>query len=59
MQVREETSWLETSHTSIEEATANGGGLLIHSALFVLTPFHLYSITYGALICAQAPSFAV
>ena len=30
---------------------AEGGGLLIHSALFVLTPFHLYSTTYDPIIC--------
>ena len=30
-----------------------GGGLLIHPALFVLTPFHLYSIIYDAVICAR------
>ena len=29
--------------------------MLIHSALFVLTPFHLYSITYDALICIGRP----
>jgi hypothetical protein len=40
-------------------ARSTGGGLLIHSALFVLAPFHLYSMTYDALICAEMPSFAV
>src|ERR1700757_5269797 len=35
------------------------GGLLIHPALFVLTPFHLYSTIYEALIRATTPSFAV
>ena len=33
----------------------DGGGLLIHPALFVLTPFHLYSIIYDAVVCARLP----
>jgi hypothetical protein len=30
-------------------------GLLIHPALFVLTPFHLYRTTYEALSCTELP----
>lgn len=31
------------------------GGLLIHSALFVLTTFHLFLTTYSAVICRKLP----
>jgi hypothetical protein len=45
--------------SEFEVPPVHDGGLLIHPALFVLTPFHLYSTTYDALIRAEVLSFAV
>ena len=34
---------------------AEGGGLLILPALFVLTEFHVFCLHYRTLICAETP----
>ena len=42
-------------HALTSGREAEGGGLPIHPALFVLTPFHLFRVTYDALICVKRP----
>jgi len=43
------------SWADMQDILSVGGGLLIHPVLFVLTPIHLFSVIWLALICTTTP----